>query len=120
MKMMNSDGNQAEDLASRPYLTIVFRDSTTEDEPVFVALNPELEGCVAQGDTSNEARENLGLIRKDYIQHLLEHDLRIPEPGTIDNVVIFMSMLSADQSGSESMDELSTNALPVYASLHSA
>lgn len=71
---------QAEELAARKYATFVFRDMATTDEPIYVACNPELEGCCTQGETVQEARENLDLFRADYIEHLLRHDLLVPEP----------------------------------------
>lgn len=71
---------QAELLAQRPYTEISFRDQTTEDGIMFVALNPALEGCMAQGETLQEARDNLRLFRVDYIYHLLQHELPVPDP----------------------------------------
>lgn len=78
--MSNDLKKQAEELAARRYAMFVFRDMTTEDEPIYVALNPELDGCFAQGETSQEARENLDAFRVDYIHHLLTHGLPVPEP----------------------------------------
>lgn len=78
---MNNDlKKQAEELAARRYSMFVFREMTTEDEPVYVALNPELDGCFAQGETSQEAQRNLDAFRVDYIHHLLTHGLPVPEP----------------------------------------
>jgi predicted RNase H-like HicB family nuclease len=78
---MNPDlQKQAEELAARRYSMFVFRDTTTDDEPIYVAINPELEGCFAQGETSQEARENLNAFRVDYIYHLLSHGLSVPDP----------------------------------------
>lgn len=71
---------QAEELAARKYATFVFRDTTTTDEPIYVACNPELEGCYTQGETVQEARENLNQFRVDYIHHLLQNQLEVPEP----------------------------------------
>lgn len=71
------------ELARRPYTTIVFRDRTTDDDYLYVAVNPELEGCLAQGETAQEAQDNLNAFRIDYIQHLLEHHLPVPEPKRI-------------------------------------
>lgn len=71
---------QAKELAAKKYATFVFRDMTTTDEPIYVACNPELEGCCTQGETVQEARENLDLFRVDYIYHLLQNQLEVPEP----------------------------------------
>jgi len=88
MKTTNDLQELAQKLASRPYLTVVLRDETTEGEPIYVAMNPELEGCVAQGDTPEEARYNLNETRIDFIRYMLEDDVPIPEPQSISNAVI--------------------------------
>ncbi len=67
-------------LADTPYSTMVALDETTDGEPIYVALNPELEGCVSQGDTVEEAVNNLGDARIDYIESLLEDGLSVPDP----------------------------------------
>src|SRR5690554_2613799 len=71
---------QVVELAARKYSKFVYRDSTTTEEPIYVACNPELDGCCTQSETVQEARENLNLFRVDYIEHLLQHDISIPEP----------------------------------------
>lgn len=81
--MSNDLEQQAKELAARQYSMFVFRQTTTEDEPIYVALNPELDGCFAQGETSQEARENLDTFRVDYIHHLLTHGLPVPEPAWV-------------------------------------
>lgn len=110
---------EVEKLANRVYFTIVFLDKTTDDESIYVAVHPELDGCVAQGDTVEEARENLNLVRRDYILHLLEHNLPVPGPASVENA--FIHILS---SGSD--DEMATSTVKIqhsnhlkYASLHS-
>jgi len=79
--MNNELKKRAEELASRQYTVIVVRDTTTEGEPIFIALNPELEGCYAQGETAQAAEVNLSMFRVDFILHLLEHGLPVPEPA---------------------------------------
>ena len=83
MMKTNSLRDVARELALRPYVTIVLLDETTDDEPMYVALNPELNGCMAQGDTVEEARRNLDETRVDFIQHMLENELAVPEPRLI-------------------------------------
>ena len=78
--MRHSRKKQAEQLANRPYLEVIFRDGTTDGEYVYVAITPELPGTIGQGDNIDEARVNLRTARIDYIKHLLKHDLDIPEP----------------------------------------
>jgi predicted RNase H-like HicB family nuclease len=71
---------QAEGLAERPYILEVVLDETTDGQPVYVAYNPELEGCMGQGETTDQAIIDLGNARIDYIHSLLEDGLPIPEP----------------------------------------
>lgn len=72
---------KAEALAQRGYVSFAFRDQTTDDEPIYVALNPELAGCMAQGETMQEALANLEEVRVEYIEHLIEHELPVPAPA---------------------------------------
>jgi predicted RNase H-like HicB family nuclease len=78
---MSSDVEKlAMELAARPYTEVSFRDRTTTNDYIYVAITPELDGCVAQGETMREALENLRLFRVEYIQHLLENNLNVPDP----------------------------------------
>lgn len=70
----------AKGLAARKYTIRIIRDKTTDGESIFIASNPELEGCMAQGEIVEEAQALLEEVRIDYIAHLLEHELPIPEP----------------------------------------
>jgi len=74
---------KAETLAERPYFVKIVQDETTEGGKVWVASNPELEGCFGQGETKEEAEINLTEARIDFIQSLLEDNLPVPEPQTI-------------------------------------
>ncbi|MBL1135889.1 MAG: type II toxin-antitoxin system HicB family antitoxin [Chloroflexi bacterium] len=47
---------------------------------MFLARNPELEGCMAQGETPEAAQSNLLEARIDYIYFLLEDGLPVPDP----------------------------------------
>jgi predicted RNase H-like HicB family nuclease len=80
---MSEFREQAKALAARPYTLRVLHDNSTDGEPLYVALNPELEGCLAQGETIREATTNLSVFRIDYIEHLLAHDLPVPYPETM-------------------------------------
>lgn len=76
---MNPDHREeAEKLASLPYSLQIISDETTDGEPCFVAMNPELQGCIGQGPTEEEAIEDLSLARIDYIHSLLDDDLPVP------------------------------------------
>lgn len=72
---------QAEELANRSYSVLAFRDKTTDGDYVYMAVTPELEGCMAQGETMRAAQENLRLFRIDFVQHLLENNLPVPAPA---------------------------------------
>ena len=71
---------EAEKLASRPYQTIIFPDKSTEGELVYVALIPELPGCVSHGETVDEAKASLNEAKIEFIYFMLEDGLAVPEP----------------------------------------
>jgi len=71
---------QAEKLGNRPYQMMTFLDKTTDGEPVYVALIPELPGCHTHGDTIDEALEMLNEVKAEFIYFMLEDRLAIPEP----------------------------------------
>lgn len=77
---MTNYQDQARELANRHYTVITFRDKTTDGDYVYLARNPELDGCMAQGESLAESQENLLEVRIDYIEHLLEHNLPVPYP----------------------------------------
>lgn len=78
---MNNDYELAKQLAAKPYTLVIFREPTTDGEgDIFLAQNPELDGCKAQGLTMEEARDNLTDVRIEMIEHLLTHQLPIPSP----------------------------------------
>ena len=74
---------KARRLASRSYLVAIQRDESTEGQPLFVALHPELPNCFAQGETIEEALAELSEAREEYIASLLEDGLEVPEPETV-------------------------------------
>ena len=65
--------------AEQPFLTVVFLDEGTDGESIYVAIDPNLKGCVAQGDTPADARHNLKEVRVTHIHHLLEFGLDVPQ-----------------------------------------
>jgi predicted RNase H-like HicB family nuclease len=69
------------ELSKLGYATDLLRDKTTDGDYIFLAVNPELEGCMAQGETREDAVANLEEVRVDYFEHLLEFNLPIPTPG---------------------------------------
>jgi predicted RNase H-like HicB family nuclease len=79
---MMSHRQKAKVLAARPYTLLVTLDETTNGEPIYVAYILELEGCLSQGNTREEALDNVKAAQVDFIQSLLEDDLPVPEPQT--------------------------------------
>jgi antitoxin HicB len=90
--MMSNYTDEATRLANQPYTTIVFRDMTTDGEYGYVAINPQLPGCVSDGDTPEEAIDNLLDARILYIETSLEDGLSIPKPLLANNVFIEIDM----------------------------
>ncbi|HYU33268.1 MAG TPA: type II toxin-antitoxin system HicB family antitoxin [Thermoanaerobaculia bacterium] len=63
------------------YLSLGYPYELVRDEGgVFVASHPDLPGCLAQGETANEAVANLDEARQAWIGHRFESGLPIPEP----------------------------------------
>ena len=75
---------QAEKLGNRPYQMMTFLDRTTDGEPVYVAMIPELPGCHTHGDTVDEALELLNEVKVEFIYFMLEDELAVPEPKLVD------------------------------------
>ncbi len=71
---------KAVELSKRGYTIELLRDKTTDGGYIYLARNPELEGCMAQGLTEEEALRNLDEVRIEHIEHLLEHNLAVPYP----------------------------------------
>ncbi len=69
------------ELASRNYAIELLQDEDQEDGQVYLALHPELKGCMAQGSTIEEAIENLKDARIDFIRSLLLDGLDVPQPS---------------------------------------
>jgi predicted RNase H-like HicB family nuclease len=62
------------------YVTIVRLQETTDGDCCYVAFHPELPNIMSQGETPEEARENLVEATELAISHLTSNDLPIPEP----------------------------------------
>ena len=72
---------QAKKLAARNYTLSVFEDTLSSGEKIYMAKNPELAGCMAQGMSIEEAIDNLAEARLDYIYDSLEDGIPIPAPA---------------------------------------
>src|SRR5574341_892987 len=70
----------AKKLAARPYFILKSKDETTDGQQIFVARTLEIEDCVGQGTTSEEAEQDLRGALVDYIESLLEDGMFVPEP----------------------------------------
>lgn len=81
--MSASIEENAKMLASRKYATVLLKEEPQEDQMIFVAFNPELRGCMAQGSSDDEAIANLAEARYDYIMSLLADGLMVPDPSPI-------------------------------------
>lgn len=62
------------------YKALTYPAEVVREDGVVVAFHPDLEGCVAQGDTADEALANLDEAREAWLRVRLEERLPIPEP----------------------------------------
>lgn len=88
--------NEAESLSKRPYQTQVFRDETTDGEAIYVAVVPEMPGCIAHGDSVEEALEWLESAKLDHIWFLLDKNMDVPEPKLLNSGMVFNAPDNAD------------------------
>jgi len=89
---------QAEELAKLPYLVRVNLDRDTDGEPIYAAYIVEMDTCVGQGDTFEEAVADVRLALADFIESLLDHNQVVPGPRLIfhDATVEMPSLRLAD------------------------
>ncbi len=85
---------KAIELSKIGYTTELLRDKATDSSYIYLAVNPELEGCMAQGETPQDALTNLEEVRIDYFEHLLEFNLPIPSPGLTETKYIAAASIS--------------------------
>ncbi len=76
---------QAGILADRPYSVQAQKSQLLDRSIVVVVANPELPGCMAQGDSLEEALAELGEARQEYLYVLLQRGRDIPEPESTTN-----------------------------------
>lgn len=64
------------------YLSLNYSYELVRDQETdgYFAVHPDLGGCIAQGETAEEAIENLDKARGLWLQYRIEHGLSIPEP----------------------------------------
>jgi len=75
------------EILRKGYLTVFGIEKDAEGKEHFAAWLLDLPGCVAQGDTREEARERLEAIKPAYIAKLLELAAPIPEPTKLPPVM---------------------------------
>jgi antitoxin HicB len=73
---VNAEAQSVEELAARPWS----REVVADEDGVFVASVPELEGCFADGDSVEEALANLEQVLREWLELAVEEHEAIPEP----------------------------------------
>lgn len=64
---------------------ITLRALTEEEGGGWLAEIPELPGCMSDGETTQEALENLQDAKETWLEMARETNMPIPEPGNIDS-----------------------------------
>ncbi len=49
-------------------------------DEIFIAEMPELKGCIAHGDTQDEALREINAVAEEWLQIAKEKGWQIPEP----------------------------------------
>lgn len=63
-----------------PYRVEIDWEKDEKGNSYYVARHPELDGCMAQGQTREEALASLHEARELYIQALLKRGIEVPRP----------------------------------------
>ena len=97
MIMDNKKFQKAKEIAKKHYKIIVSESMLSNGQKSYMAKNPELFGCMAQGMTVSEALQNLEEARVDYIYSLLKDGVEIPEPTSEIRTTLDTSSLSTEE-----------------------
>jgi antitoxin HicB len=73
---VNDEAHSVEQLAALPWS----REVVADEDGVFVATVPELEGCFADGDSVEAALANLEQVLREWLELAVEEGAGIPEP----------------------------------------
>ena len=73
---------KAKMLSKQEYKITISTEKLSDGRVVYMAKNPTLEGCMAQGFTEEEAISNLEEARIDYIYDALEDGETFPDSIT--------------------------------------
>jgi len=65
----------------------IFMQFDPQDE-IFVASIPELPGCMAYGETKEEALKEIDMAKELWIETALEDGQAVPEPNLFNNVAV--------------------------------
>lgn len=76
---MDEGNGLARDYLKAPYSRVLIPDAETG---TYTAKIAEFPGCVAQGDTPEEAYRNLEAAAESWIEEVLGMGQRVPEPAT--------------------------------------
>ncbi len=76
---MDEANGSARDYLEAPYSRVLIPDAETG---TYTAKIAEFPGCVAQGDTPEEAYRNLEAVAESWIEEVLGMGQRVPEPAT--------------------------------------
>lgn len=57
------------------------------DDKIYVASIPELQGCMAHGKTQKEALEEIEIVKEMWLETAKENGLDIPEPSFLNSSV---------------------------------
>jgi len=92
----------ARKMAAQPYFIMRYLDETTEGKPVYVARTLEIENCFGQGNTLEEAEQDLRCALVDFIEGLLEDGLSVPSPT---------QLMRTQQTGASATVNLSNSSI---------
>ncbi len=67
------------------YLSLHYRMQIKQDGDTFVAWIPDLDGCVTQGDTMEEAFQMLQEAKELWLETAHSSGIRIPEPRSAED-----------------------------------
>ena len=58
-----------------------------KDENIYVASVPQLEGCMAHGDTPEQALHEISIAQRLWLRVAAEHGDPIPEPTILTSAI---------------------------------
>ncbi len=89
--------SKLDEYLARLYASVVTPDETTDGSSTYVAYHPDLDGCMSDGETPDEALANLEEAKKLYIETLVEKGLEVPPPKGLSFTETFASTATTVQ-----------------------